>query len=134
MKTQIEFKRILKADGFVVLMWNERQLDTTAFLRDYESLLNEFGTDYQQVRHENVTKETLQRFFKTDFDQAFLQNKQTLDYDGLRGRMLSSSYVPSPDNPRFPAMIKKLESLFAEHAENGRIDILYNTKIFYGQI
>ena len=133
-RTRAEFKRILKADGFVVLMWNERQLDTTAFLRDYENLLIEFGTDYAQVRHENITKETLQRFFQTDFEQAVCQNKQTVDFDGLKGRMLSSSYIPSEENPRFPEMIKNLESLFATHAENGKIDILYDTKIFYGQL
>jgi len=132
--TRKEFKRILKDKGFVVLMWNERQLDSTAFLRDYERLLIEFGTDYQTVRHENITKETLQDFFQTDFQQAVFPNKQTVDFDGLRGRMLSSSYIPSEENPRFEAMLKNLKSLFAEHAENGRIDILYDTKIFYGQI
>jgi len=132
--TRKEFKRILKDEGFVVLVWNERQLNTTAFLKDYESLLIEFGTDYQQVRHENITKETLQSFFQTDFSQAVFQNAQTVDFDGLRGRMLSSSYIPSADNPRFSEMIKNLESLFAEHAENGKIDILYDTKVFYGRI
>ncbi len=132
-KTRKEFKRILKDDGFVVLMWNERQLDTTAFLRDYENLLIEFGTDYEKVRHDNITKETLLNFFQTDFRQAVFQNRQTVDFDGLKGRMLSSSYMPSAGNSRFAEMLKKLESLFAEHAENGRIDILYNTKIFYGQ-
>jgi len=132
--TRREFKRILKESGFVVLIWNERQLDTTAFLRDYENLLIEFGTDYEKVRHENITKETLLDFFQTDFREADFQNAQTVDFDGLKGRMLSSSYVPAPENPRFPKMVKKLESLFAEHAENGRIDILYSTKIFYGQI
>ena len=132
--TRREFKRILKDDGFVVLMWNERQLDTTAFLKDYESLLIEFGTDYETVRHENITKETLQDFFQTDFSQAIFQNSQTVDFDGLRGRMLSSSYIPSADNPRFAEMLKNLESLFAEHAENGKIDILYDTKVFYGRI
>ena len=133
-KTRKEFKRILKDDGFVVLMWNERQLDTTAFLKDYESLLIEFGTDYETVRHENITKETLQDFFQTDFRQAIFQNSQTVDFDGLRGRMLSASYVPSADNPRSAEMLKNLESLFAEYAENGKIDILYDTKVFYGQI
>jgi hypothetical protein len=48
--------------------------------------------------------------------------------------MLSSSYIPSAENPRFAEMLKNLESLFAEHAENGKLDILYDTKIFYGQI
>ena len=129
-----EFKRILKPEGFVALMWNERQLDSTRFLRDYEKFLIEFGTDYETVRHENITKETLRDFFQTDFDEAVFQNKQTADFDGLKGRMLSSSYMPSADDPRFSEMIKNLESLFATHAESGKIDILYDTKIFYGQI
>lgn len=133
-KTRSEFERILKDAGFVALVWNERQLDTTAFLRDYEQLLIEFGTDYEMVRHENITKETLRNFFQTDFAEAVFSNAQTVDFDGLRGRMLSSSYIPSEENPRFPEMIKKLKSLFATHAENGKIQILYNTKIFYGQI
>jgi ubiquinone/menaquinone biosynthesis C-methylase UbiE len=132
--TRREFKRILKDEGFVVLIWNERQLDSTQFLRGYENLLVEFGTDYEAVRHENITKETLRDFFQTDFRQAVFQNKQTVDFDGLRGRMLSSSYIPSTDNPRFAEMIKNLESLFAEHSESGKIDILYDTKVFYGKI
>ena len=133
-KTRGEFKRILKDKGCVVLIWNERQLDTTAFLKDYESLLIEYGTDYETVRHENITKETLHDFFQTDFRQVVFQNRQTVDFDGLKGRMLSSSYIPSEENPRFFEMIKNLKSVFAEHAENGKIDILYDTKVFYGQI
>ena len=132
--TRKEFERIIKDKGFIVLIWNERQLDSTAFLRDYENLLTRFGTDYETVRHENITKKTLQDFFQTDFSQAVFQNAQTVDFDGLRGRMLSSSYIPSAENPRFAEMLKNLESLFAEHAENGKLDILYDTKIFYGQI
>jgi ubiquinone/menaquinone biosynthesis C-methylase UbiE len=133
-ETRAEFTRILKNKGFVALIWNERQLDTTEFLKDYENLLIEYGTDYEKIRHDNISKETLRSFFRTDFKEAVFQNKQTVDFDGLKGRMLSASYVPAPENPRFSAMLKNLESLFAEHAENGRIDILYDTKIFYGQI
>ena len=133
-KTRTEFKRILKENGFVVLMWNERQLDTTAFLKDYENLLIEFGTDYAQVRHENITEETLRDFFQTDFRQAVFRNRQTADFDSLKGRMLSASYIPSEENPCFSEMIEKLKMLFATHAENGKIDILYDTKVFYGHI
>lgn len=133
-KTRKEFNRILKDKGFVALIWNERQLDTTAFLRDYENLLIKFGTDYETVRHENISKETLEDFFQSDFHQAVFQNQQTVDFEGLKGRMLSSSYIPSNENPRYPEMLENLETLFAEHAENGKIDILYTTKVFYGQI
>jgi SAM-dependent methyltransferase len=34
-----EFARILRPGGWVALIWNERRLDSTAFLRDYEQLL-----------------------------------------------------------------------------------------------
>ncbi len=129
-----EFERILKDEGFVALMWNERQLNTNEFLRDYEKLLIEFGTDYQKVRHDNITKESLWDFFQTDFRQAVFQNSQLLDFDGLKGRILSASYMPSAENPCFEEMLIKLKSLFAEHAENGKIEILYDTKVFYGQI
>ena len=133
-KTRKEFKRILRDKGFIALMWNERQLDSTAFLRDYERLLIRFGTDYETVRHENITKETLQDFFQTDFEQKTFSNVQTVNFEGLKGRMLSSSYMPTAENPNFEQMLKNLESLFAQHSENGKIEILYDTKVFYGQI
>ncbi len=133
-KTRGEFERILKNGGFIALMWNERQLDTNKFLRDYENLLVEFGTDYEIVRHENINREVLRNFFSKDVRHTAFPNVQKLDFEGLKGRMLSSSYIPTEENSRFGEMIKKLESVFAEHAENGRIEILYNTNIFYAQI
>ena len=45
-RTRAEFERILKPGGWVALIWNDRQLDSTPFLREYEALLHEFGTDY----------------------------------------------------------------------------------------
>lgn len=133
-KTRNEFKRILRDKGFIALMWNERQLDSTPFLRDYERLLIKFGTDYETVRHENITKETLQDFFQTDFEQKTFFNVQAVDFEGLKGRMLSSSYIPTAENSRFAEMLENLESLFAQHNENDKIEILYDTNIFYGQI
>ena len=133
-KTLNEFKRVVQDNGFVALIWNERQLDSNEFLRDYEQFLSEFGTDYQKVRHDNITTESLREFFQTDFRQAVVHNSQSLDFDGLKGRMLSASYMPAAEDERCSEMLIKLKSLFAEHAENGRIEVLYDTKVFYGQI
>lgn len=133
-KARGEFKRVLKDKGYVALMWNERQLNTTPFLREYENFLCEFGFDYEKVRHDNISTESMRSFFQTDFQLATFRNVQNHDYQALKGRMLSSSYMPTEGSPRYAEMIKKLESLFAHYAENGRIDILYNTNIFYAQI
>ena len=54
MKTRAEFMRILKDEGVVVLIWNDRRTDSTPFLRAYEALLQEFGTDYNEINHKNV--------------------------------------------------------------------------------
>ena len=131
--TRQEFKRILKPGGYVSLMWNERQLDTTEFLRGYEKLLLKYATDYEKVRHENIDNEKLSAFFETGYDQATFPNKQVFDLDGLRGRLLSSSYMPAEDDPIFPALEKELTELFAKHSESDRIEVFYDTNIYYKQ-
>jgi SAM-dependent methyltransferase len=133
-KTRLEFKRILREGGYVVLMWNERQLDSTEFLREYEQLLLEYGTDYKEVRHEKVTVELIGNFFRAKFKKKTFQNSQALDFEGLKGRMLSSSYIPSEENPRFGEMIENLRRLFTKHQKNDTIQILYDTNLFYGRI
>lgn len=134
-KTRIEFKRIIQEGGFVALMWNERQLDTTSFLREYEHFLLTNASDYEKVRHENVTSDVLSNFFKSDFSQKTFANKQILDFEGLRGRMLSSSYMPSESDERFASVENELRKLFEKHTDaDGKVAILYDTNVFYTQI
>jgi SAM-dependent methyltransferase len=129
-----EFRRILKPNGYIALIWNERELDTTPFLRDYEKFLLEFADDYRSVRHENISNDTLRTFFEGDYNEKEFPNEQVLNFEGLRGRAISSSYIPPPGSPRFSAMNEALASLFAKHSENDRIRILYRTKIYYKQV
>lgn len=133
-KTPVEFRRIARAGGFAALIWNERQLDSNAFLRDYEELLKKYGTDYEKVRHDNLDKEIFEKSFQADFSVKTFLNVQTLDFEGLKGRLLSSSYTPPETDSRFEPMIAELERLFEKYAESGKIKILYNTNIFYTRL
>lgn len=133
-ETRAEFKRILKGQRHVVLIWNERKLNATAFLREYEDFLHTYATDYNVVRHENTSVEIISEFFQGDFKQKTFQNLQVFDYAGLEGRLLSSSYTPTAENARFPAMIEELKRLFTKHEKDGRIDFQYDTNIYYGQL
>lgn len=132
-KTRAEFTRILKPGGYIVLIWNERQLDTNDFLRGYEKLLLKFANDYGNVRHENIDEAKLKQFFDSGYQKATFQNEQVFDFAGLRGRLLSSSYMPAEDSASFPALEKELKELFTKHSENDRIKILYDTNIYYKQ-
>jgi ubiquinone/menaquinone biosynthesis C-methylase UbiE len=133
-KTRIEFKRILRENGWTALIWNERQLDSNDFLREYERFLVKFGTDYAQVRHENISNAILEAFFQNEFQKATFQNLQILDFEGLKGRMLSASYMPSEENPRFEEMMTNLKEIFTKYERNNKIEIIYDTNIYYGQL
>lgn len=129
--TRDEFDRILQEGGHIVLIWNERQLDTTPFLREYERLLLTFAKDYEKVRHENVTKENIERLFQRPFAERLSANAQEFDFEGLKGRMLSASYMPAETDAAARPMFAELQRLFAKHAENGKIEVLYDTRVFY---
>jgi ubiquinone/menaquinone biosynthesis C-methylase UbiE len=133
-KTPAEFRRISRGSGFVALIWNERQLDTNDFLRAYEELLKKYGTDYEKVRHDNLDKAVFEKSFQAEFSSKTFLNAQTLDFDGLRGRMLSSSYMPAETDARFAPLINDLQRLFDKYAESGKIQILYSTNIFYTRL
>ena len=132
--TKTEFRRILKNEAFIALIWNERQLDSNEFLRDYERLLVKFGTDYQTIRHDQYTKKKLENSFSKKLQIASFYNSQTLDWLGFKGRLLSTSYLPSKTDMSFEKMMQTAKSLFARHEEKGKVVILYDTNVFYGQI
>lgn len=126
-----EFRRILRPGGFVVLIWNVRRLDADAFSQDYENLLRQFGTDYKSVVEHHGNKTEIDEFLEHDIQQEIFANIQTVDFMGLKGRLLSSSYIPPENSDQFPAMIAELERIFERHQNNGTVKIYYDTKVFY---
>lgn len=131
-----EFARILKPGGWVVLAWNDRLLDTTPFLVAYEKLLRAHGTDYDTVRHTQVSDAaTIRSFFgHDDFQTRRFYNEQVFDYEGLRGRLLSSSYTPEEGDPRFRPMLAELQRIFELHNRGGKVIFEYQTLVFYGHL
>jgi len=129
-----EFVRILKPGGWLVLLWNERLTDATAFLRAYEQLLLTFGTDYADVRHERTTEAVNEFFDPVPFEERVFALRQEFDYAGLEGRLLSSSYAPGPEHLQHRPMLRELRRLFDEHADAGRVSFDYNTRVYFGRL
>lgn len=129
-----ECLRILKPGGTVALVWNDRRTDSTDFLKAYEDLLNMFGTDYKEVNHKNVSDEVMNNFFGNDRWRMYsVENHQDFTYEGLKGRLLSSSYVPTEDHPDFNFMLSVLKKIFLRYQENGTVRFEYDTKVYHGQ-
>lgn len=134
-KTRAEFARILRPGGWIALIWNERQLDSTPFLRDYEALLQEFGTDYREVRQQELDLERVRAFISPgEVRLTTLANAQSFDYAGLEGRLLSSSYAPEAGHPQHVPMLERLGEIFAQHAVDGQVEFKYDTQVYTAQL
>jgi SAM-dependent methyltransferase len=134
-RCRIEFLRILKPGGWAVIIWNDRSNDATPFLTDYEKLLQEFGTDYAQANHRRVDKpETIRAFFGNEPRFKSFHNVQRFDFEGIKGRLLSSSYAPEAGQPRHEEMLAALKRIFETRQKNGEVSFEYNTHVYYGHL
>jgi len=133
-KARAEFMRVVKPGGWSVLLWNERSVDSTPFLREYEQLVLKFGTDYKEVRRERTTATIHEFFTPTLFHSRVFDNHQDIDYAGLEGRLMSSSYTPQPGDPRCGPMLAELRRIFDAHQVNGKVTLEYNTRVYYAQL
>jgi len=133
-----EFQRILRPGGRVMLIWNERKMDDDPFAQAYETVVREFQTDLNRVKHQHVTatdSNAMTAFYSPgQYGTASFPNPQTLDLQGLIARALSSSYLPLPGQPRCQRMLDRLGEIFSAHAQSGKVHQDYETKIFYGQL
>ncbi|MFW6060710.1 MAG: class I SAM-dependent methyltransferase, partial [Phycisphaeraceae bacterium] len=104
-----EFQRILEPGRGVALLWNDRRVDTTPFLRDYERLLQTYGTDYRQVDHKRIDEAQLAAFFSPGrCETRRFENEQVFGFAALKGRLLSSSYAPPAGHPAHKPMLAEL--------------------------
>ncbi len=130
-----EFARILKSCGWVVILWNDRRMGEAQLTREYEGLLERFGIDYKRVKNAYPESKDISSFFAGDgFSARDLPNNQTLDWEGFRGRLRSSSFAPTEDHPNYAPMMAELERIFRAHQRDGFARMEYFTRIYFGQL
>lgn len=104
-KTKREFKRVAKPKAWVVLIWNVRDTESP-LIRDFENLLLEYGNDYANSNAKKLDKVAMNTFFNEQtIKTASFRNVQQFDWAGFKGRLLSMSFIPGPENPKYRAML-----------------------------
>ncbi len=130
-----EWRRILKPGGLAVVFWNSRRLTGTPFLEGYEQLLLDHGLDYSSVSERYNDDASMEAWFEGGLrGMARFDHGQLLDFDALRGRLLSSSYAPQEGHPRHAPMLAALRALFDATAHEGRVSFDYDTRAFAGNL
>jgi SAM-dependent methyltransferase len=129
--TRTEFVRIARRVAAAALIWNER-LILSDFEQEYEELILEYAGDYKTINHKNITDKQIGDFFRPQtFQLRVFENEQRFDFDGLKGRLLSSSYIPK-EGATYVVMLVALKALFDRHALDGQVRVGYETKVYTG--
>lgn len=131
---RLEMARVLRPDGWVALIWNVRQTESTEFLRELETLLLDYSIDYARVRHENVTDAIVHACLPRDYAKRSVEHVQELDLEGLRGRIASASYVPAPGHPAHEPLFDELAQLFERCQEGGTVRVIYDAVVHAGRL
>jgi hypothetical protein len=134
-ETRREFLRILKTSGWTMVVWNEREYRTTRFLMAYDQMLQRHAPEYARAMHKRVYDTGLEDFFGLPgFVTRTFSYRQQLDYEGVKGRLLSSSYTPEAGHPNHEPMIHELREIYQAHAVDGRVTMEYITRMYYGRL
>jgi SAM-dependent methyltransferase len=130
-----EFSRILKSGGKVVLVWNKRIVEESRFLAAYEELLKAYLPEYDGINHGLITDDEFKNFFKNRFYNSFsFKNEQLFDLEGLKGRLMSSSYAPMPGESNHDVLMQGLENIFNKYSVEGKVDFKYTTEGYIGEV
>jgi len=130
-----EFIRILRPGGWALIAWNDRRMEEQRLPRDYEELLEHFGIDYKRVKDAYPEVHAIRSFFGGDhFHSRDLPNEQVLDWEGLRGRLRSSSFAPTEGHPNYAPMMAELDRIFRAHQRDGYVRMEYFTRLYFGQL
>lgn len=134
-KAKIEFTRILKPYGWVALIWNVRDYTHSPLMQAYEKLITKYNTDFDSTPAKTFNKNVTKSFF-APFPMIVksIPNKQYLDLEGFKGRLLSTSYSLPPAHPQYAEMLNALEDIFQTHQLNNLVEMVYETKVYVGQL
>ena len=134
-KARREFLRILKPAGWVALVWNARRVDSAPFQREYDQLLRTYSEEYLRTNHsDTVTDASIDVFFNGRIGRARFDNAQQFDFDGLLGRLMSSSYAPEAGHPNHAPLVNALRGLFDTHQRAGVVTFEYDTEVYFGRL
>lgn len=133
-RARSEAQRLSRPGAWGALLWNERPPEATPFLADYEALLRRHAPEYSKITASRADVATMRAFLGAAMEVRTFANQQVLDFEGLSGRLMSSSYAPEPGSTGYEPMIGLLREVFARHERGGRVVMPYSTLVYFAQL
>jgi ubiquinone/menaquinone biosynthesis C-methylase UbiE len=133
-KTAKEFRRILRPEGWVVLVSNGRVRDDSPQSQDYEAVLREHGTDYEANRWRYDIDPRVDAFFAGgELFRDEVHGEQRLTREELVGQTQSLSVAPEPGDAKYEGMQEGLREFFAKWQVDGVVVMKTVCKVVCGR-
>src|SRR5262245_60867412 len=134
MKALPELRRILKAGGRLVVMWNDRD-SGDALTGEYGAMIRKASGHHPAAEDRGASAEALDEsplFARVRL--RLFRYEQPLTLEGLVGRARSASYCPK-DGPRLDALVEGLTDLHRRFADlKGIVRMVYSTRVYIAEL
>lgn len=132
----MEFKRILKDNGQVFIVWDDFVSDYNDFTKELSAASSTFRNVQPQSDVKKSTRnEMIEEFFKdnkyitTTFMREIYQG-----FDGIKGGMLSASYAPKLGEENYEVFILELQRVFDKYQNNGSVCTAFRSVCYLGRL
>ncbi len=131
-KSLAEFRRILKEDGFIVLMWNERD-EADSFTFEYGELFRKLpDTKSVELNRGKAGHHLMESKIFRNAKRFDFKNSQTVNLDGLLNRAFSASYAPR-GGANEKLLKDGLTAAFDKFQKDGTVNLCYETSVYIAQ-
>ena len=129
-----ECRRILKNNGNILLVWNDRDTESELIRENYD-INRRFCPNFKGSSNGiDFSKDAFRDFFEGDFDVVQFRNDLIYDEKAFVSRCLSSSYAPKPGEENYDEYVAELQELFKKHSLNGTAFYPYITRCYIGRL
>lgn len=130
--TLLEFRRILKPNCRLALVWNERDR-TDEFTASYTRLVQIASNYHPAEQRRQAVEPLLTSPLFHNIHRHIFRYRHDLDLPGLIGRAMSTSYIPQEGTVQ-QKLISDLQQLHERYCdEQGIVSLVYNTSVFLGE-
>ncbi len=133
-KFKAESQRILKSGGKIILIWNDRDIESD-FVKEQQILYKKYcprfkGFSEGMVKHDPRIVE----YFGGEYEYAEFDNPLCYTKEQFITRSLSSSYSIREGDVEFENYLADIEKLFNKHAKDGVITVPNKSVAYWGKI
>lgn len=131
-----EFHRISRNDAKIAVIWNTRKFNASSFMTGYKKILDDMCPDYKSVSvHWENMENDICSFIQDDSYQRYsFINNQEISLEMMIGNLVSTSYMPKPNETGYDRIIELMTKLFYQYAVDGKVSFMMDTILVTGQV